>query len=172
MATAWLTRWRASPRRHCYSKVTISCTPTSPPCGGREDELRSNRSPRAALGRSMRKQRKASCSAQESPQTRASPSPRRQPALVAEEGDHLIHPFAGLHVRHHERSALAHRRRVARHHFERGADVRGEVDLVDDEQVRAGDAGAAFARDFFAARDVDDIDGEISELRRERGGEI
>ena len=56
--------------------------------------------------------------------------------------------------------------RLARHHLER-APSKGEVGLVDDEEVRAGDAGAAFARDLLATRDVDAVDGEIGEL----GGE-
>src|SRR5271169_5725425 len=98
MATAWPTPWRAAPRRRCCLRVTISSTPTSPPYGGREDELRSNRPLRAALGRSTPKHRKASCSTQESPQTRASPSPRGQPALVAQEGEDRVEAFAGLHV--------------------------------------------------------------------------
>jgi hypothetical protein len=37
------------------------------------------------------------------------------------------------------------------HHLERGADQRGEVDLVDDQQIRLGDAGAALAGIFSPA---------------------
>ena len=40
-----------------------------------------------------------------------------------------------------------------------------EVDLVDDQEVGAGDAGAALGRDLVAGRDVDDVDGEVGELR-------
>ena len=61
---------------------------------------------------------------------------------------------------------------VAGHHLERGAEEGGEVDLVDDEEIGSSDAGAALARDFFAARDVDDIDSEVGELRGKGGGEI
>src|ERR1700722_19217058 len=76
---------------------------------------------------------------------------RLEPALLADEGDHRLDPVPRLHVAHHERPGLSHTRSVARHHLERGADIRGEIGLVDDQQVRARDPGTAFARDFFAA---------------------
>ena len=47
-----------------------------------------------------------------------------------------------------------------------------EVNLVDDEQVGLGDAGAALARDFVPAAHIDDIDGEVCQFRAERGGEV
>src|SRR5271155_5625865 len=97
---------------------------------------------------------------------------RPKPSLAAKERDHLVAPLPRLHVRKGERPRLAHARGVGRHHFERGADVRGEVDLVDHEQVGARDAGAALARDFLAARDVDDIDRDVGEFGRERRCEI
>jgi len=53
--------------------------------------------------------------------------------------------------------------RLARHHLER-APRNGEVGPVDDEEVRAGDAGVAFARIRLFTRDVNDVDGEIGEL--------
>ncbi len=64
------------------------------------------------------------------------------------------------------------RLRVALHHAEVGADERGEVGLVDDEQVRAGDAGAALARDLLAGRDVDHVDREVRELGAEGRREV
>ena len=54
--------------------------------------------------------------------------------------------------------AAAHALGVALHDLEDGADVRREVDLVDHQQVGAGDAGPALARDLVAAGDVDDVD--------------
>ena len=53
-----------------------------------------------------------------------------------------------------------------------GADVRREIDLVDDQQVRPGDAGAALARNLVAARDVDDVDRRVDQLGAEAGGEV
>ena len=50
--------------------------------------------------------------------------------------------------------------------------MRGEIDLVDHQQVGTGDAGAAFARDFLALRHVDHVDRDVGELRAEGGGEI
>src|SRR4029077_13210186 len=38
--------------------------------------------------------------------------------------------------------------------------------------VGAGDAGSAFARYFFALRDVDDIDGQVGQFRAESGRQI
>ena len=64
------------------------------------------------------------------------------------------------------------RLRVALHHLEAGADQRREVDLVDDEQVGAGDAGPALARDLVAGGDVDDVDRQVGELGREGRREI
>src|SRR6185436_9001446 len=52
------------------------------------------------------------------------------------------------------------------------ADVGREVDLVDDEQVGAEDAGAALPRDLLALRHVDDVDGGVHQLRTEGGGEV
>jgi hypothetical protein len=39
--------------------------------------------------------------------------------------------------------------------------MRRQVGLVDDEQIRAGDAGAALARDLLALGHVDHVDGEV-----------
>ena len=50
--------------------------------------------------------------------------------------------------------------------------MRGQVGLVDDEQVALGDAGAALAGDFFARCHVDDVDGEVRELGAEGGGQV
>src|SRR5262249_57239893 len=51
-------------------------------------------------------------------------------------------------------------------------DVRRKIDLVDHQEIGAGDAGAALRRYLVAGRDVDDVDGEVGELGREGGGEI
>ena len=50
--------------------------------------------------------------------------------------------------------------------------MRREVDLVDDEQVRARDAGAALARNLVAGRDVDHVEREVGKLRAERRGQV
>ena len=48
----------------------------------------------------------------------------------------------------------------------------GEVDLVDHQQVAAGDARPALARDLVAGGDVDHVDREIRQLRAEGGGQV
>ena len=58
------------------------------------------------------------------------------------------------------------------HHVEVGADVRRQVDLVDDEQIAARHARAALARDLVAAGDVDDVDADVDELGAERRREV
>ena len=55
----------------------------------------------------------------------------------------------------------AHAGGVCRHDLQVGAHVRGQVVLVDDEQVAFGDAGAAFARDSFACGNVNHVDRQI-----------
>src|SRR5437763_450449 len=53
-----------------------------------------------------------------------------------------------------------------------GTDVRRQVDLVDDEQVRARDARSALARDLLPLRHVDDVDRRVDELGTEGGGQV
>jgi len=48
----------------------------------------------------------------------------------------------------------------------------GDVDLVDDQQIGLGDAGAAFAGDFVAGGDVDHVEGEVGQFRAEGGGKV
>ena len=83
-----------------------------------------------------------------------------------DEAHHVVDALAALEVREHERARAALSARIALHDLERRADVRSEVDLVDHEQIRAGDAGAALARDLVAGRDVDDVDRQIGKLGR------
>ena len=59
----------------------------------------------------------------------------------------------------------AHRRGVAAHHVEVGADHRRQVGLVDHQQVGVRHAGAALARHLVAARDVDDEDLHVDQAR-------
>jgi hypothetical protein len=54
----------------------------------------------------------------------------------------------------------------------KSAPTKGKVDLVDDQQIAAGDAGAALARDLVARRNVDDIDRDIGQFGAEGRGQI
>src|SRR5215471_158661 len=77
-----------------------------------------------------------------------------------------------LRVGEDERSGAAHAACVPLHDIEAGTDQRVEIDLVDNKQIRAGDTRAAFARDLVAGDDVDDVDRQIGEFRRESCREI
>ena len=68
--------------------------------------------------------------------------------------------------------AVASRVRVGQHQLHVRADIRCEVGLVDDQEVGAGDAGAALARDVVAAGDVDDEDLHVGERRAEDRREV
>jgi hypothetical protein len=70
---------------------------------------------------------------------------------LADEANHRVQPLAGLEVGEHEGALAALGLGVVGHHLERGADQRREVDLVDDQQIRLGDAGAALAGIFSPA---------------------
>jgi hypothetical protein len=78
---------------------------------------------------------------------------------------HRVQALAGAEVGEHERAGAAHLAGVAVHDLQRRADHRGQVDLVDDQQVALHDARAALARDLVAGGHVDDVDGEVRQLR-------
>ena len=50
--------------------------------------------------------------------------------------------------------------------------MRGEIGLVDHEQVGLRDAGAALARDLVAAGDVDHVDRVVDQLAAVLRGEV
>lgn len=52
------------------------------------------------------------------------------------------------------------------HEIHVGADGVGEVALVDDQQIRAGDSRAPFAGHLVTAGDVDDVDDEVGQFAR------
>jgi hypothetical protein len=58
----------------------------------------------------------------------------------------------------------------ASNHVEVGADMGRKIDLVVHEQVGAGDARSAFARQLLAGAHVDHVDRQVGELGREGGG--
>src|SRR5262245_25327563 len=99
-------------------------------------------------------------------------SGQSQPALLLDETRDLLDAVARAQVGEDEGARAAHALCLALHRLERGADIGGEIDLVDHEEVRAGDAWPAFRGDLVARGDVDDVDGEVGKLRRESCGEI
>src|SRR3972149_11040229 len=91
----------------------------------------------------------------------------REPAFFLDEAGDLGDALAGAQGGHDERPRSPHAPGIARHDFQRGADIGGKIDLVDDEQVRARDARPSFRGDLVARRHVDHVDGEVGELGRE-----
>src|SRR5271157_702281 len=75
-------------------------------------------------------------------------------------------------VAHHEWAFASHLSRVALHYCERSADVGSKVHLVNYQQIGLGDARAALARNLFAARYVDHVNGQVGKLRAESGSKI
>src|SRR5215204_566017 len=106
--------------------------------------------------------------------SRASASGRLdgEPARLLDEARHGLDALPGAQIREHEWARAPHPPRVLLHDGEARADMRREVDLVDDEKVGAGDPGTALARDLLAAGDVDDVDRQVGELWREGRGEV
>src|SRR5262249_20136099 len=96
----------------------------------------------------------------------------RQPALLEDEARDLLDAGPSLQIREYERAFGPHALGIRRHDGEVRADQRRQVDLVDDEQVRAGDSWSALARYLFACRDVDHVNREIRQLGTERRRQV
>src|SRR4029077_6230411 len=97
---------------------------------------------------------------------------RREPALFNNEARNLMDALAAFHVGKDKRPVRAHSQRVGFHDLKVGTYQGCQVNFVDDQKIGPRNARAAFARYFFALRNVDDIDGQVGELRAERCGEI
>src|SRR6267378_3575925 len=97
---------------------------------------------------------------------------RDQQSSLFDEPDDLRQTLLNLEISHYKWAFSSHLLRVCRHHLERSANMRSQVDLVDDEQVGPSDPWSSFSRDFFAASNIDHIDREIGKLRTECRREI
>lgn len=95
-----------------------------------------------------------------------------QQTLALDKADHLIETLLAGQIGHHERAFAAHGLRITLHDLQRGTDERGQIDLVDHQQIRTGDAGSPLPRDFLATGDIDHIDGQVDQFGRERGRQI
>src|SRR5689334_13397526 len=94
--------------------------------------------PRAAFLRLLQRRKRSTTI---SGRRRINGSGRRfQTALGLDEPDDAIEPLALLQICHDEGACTAHALGISLHLFQRGADVRREVDLVDHQKVGAGDA--------------------------------
>ncbi len=69
-----------------------------------------------------------------------------------------VDPAAVLDLCENKRSLAAHPPAVAIHRLQVSADCRGQVRLVDHQQIRLGDAWSALPRNLVAAGHVDDVD--------------
>jgi hypothetical protein len=95
-----------------------------------------------------------------------------KPALGRKEIHDALDAFAGFQIGEDEGPCAAHAPRVAVHDVEAGADQWGEIGLVDDEEVGAGNARPAFARDLVTGSDIDHVDRQICEFGRESRSEV
>ena len=96
----------------------------------------------------------------------------RQPPLLLDKGNDRIDTIAALDVGEEKRPLAAHFFGVPVHHIKAGANQRSEIDLVDDQEIGAGDARPALSRNFVACRHVDHVDHQIGQFRRKGGGQI
>src|SRR4051812_15895501 len=71
------------------------------------------------------------------------PRLRAESTFSLDEADDAVEAFAVLEIGHDKGPFAAHPSRVGIHLFQRRADMRREVDLVDDEKVRPGDTGTS-----------------------------
>jgi hypothetical protein len=84
----------------------------------------------------------------------------------------LVQPCAVFDLGEDERARTTHEFGIALHDFEIRADGRSEVGLVDDQKIGLCDARTAFAWNFIATRNVNDLDGVIGEFATEASSEI
>ena len=69
---------------------------------------------------------------------------RIEPSLGLNKVDDALKALALPQIGHDKGPLATHAAGIDVHLFQRGADMRRKVDLVDDEQIRPGDTGAAF----------------------------
>src|SRR5258708_39594799 len=79
---------------------------------------------------------------------------RAETALGLDKADDALKPLALPEIGHHERPLAAHPPCAVVYFIKRGADMRHEDDLIDDEQVRPVDAGAALGGERVARTDI------------------
>src|SRR6266481_1222324 len=75
---------------------------------------------------------------------------RAQTAFGLDKADNAVEALAFPEIGHHKRPFAAHPPGVGVHFLQRCADMRREVDLVDDEKVRSGDARATLRGNLVA----------------------
>lgn len=88
------------------------------------------------------------------------------------EVNNVIHSLTMLHHREDSRAALSHLGRIALHNLQIGTNNLGQIDLVDNQQVRAGDTRSALSGHLVTSSDIDNVDDEIGQLTRVVGGEV
>jgi len=94
-----------------------------------------------------------------------------QQAAGFDEVDDCRQPVAGLHVAEDEWLRATHSRRITGHHFSEAPTIGARFDLVDDQEVRLGDAGPPCAGSCRGS-DVDDIERQVGKFRAEGRGEV
>ena len=75
--------------------------------------------------------------------------------------DNFVQAMAVFDLGKHKGPLPSHQPGIPAHDLKVGADGLGQIGLVDDQQVGLGNARTAFARDFVAPSDVNDLNGKI-----------
>ena len=83
-----------------------------------------------------------------------SPHLPSEPPCFFNEAYDTVQTLMPQHVGKYLRALAAHALRVGLHEVEIGSAIGGEVNLVDDEEVGAGDRRPALARHFLPARHI------------------
>src|SRR5260370_25082464 len=84
-------------------------------------------------------------------------------SLGLDKADDAVEPLALPEIGHGKRPFPAHAPGVGVHFFQRCADMGRNVDLVDDEKVRPGDAGTPLGVTLVTYRDVDHLKRQLHE---------
>lgn len=82
----------------------------------------------------------------------------------------MLQPLPTLDHRKNRRTPLSHLGGIPLHNLQIRTHNLRQIDLVDDQQIRARDAGASLARHLVPARDIDHVDDEVGQFARVVGG--
>ena len=115
------------------------------------------------------------------PKRRANRNPRKpsRPTRLGLEKEGSTNPIddhvdsgAIFEIGEDVRFASANSRGVSLHNFQAGADVRSQVNLVNDQKSGVGDSGSAFSRNFVALGNVNHVNRSVDQFRTERSGQV
>ncbi len=86
--------------------------------------------------------------------------------------DHGLKPLPCLEAGENEGFGSTHPSGILVHDLQGSTDQGGQVSLVDNKQVRFGNARSAFAGDLVTGGDVDHVKGKVGKIGAEGGTEV